>query len=232
MGEGGWASARRVSRFSNTGPGRAPSGRKPAAGGCCWGPSVSLGQLSPFLGDRTVTQSSHRHQRGWVHGLGAADWPAPLHATQMQVWRKVQPRGSWGGGTQVGRASRGQPILHAQLGLEDPQLGQADVAATADDDHQGGQGDGQLPLPLQLPHHVTVDRGQRRPAGGLHQRLLVVCGARGVARNGEAIGRARASPANQVSALASLDSWTKPPSITVDPAFPAWVSSRGFARVQ
>lgn len=72
--------------------------------------------------------------------------------------------------------SLGQPVLHAQLFLEGPQLAQTDVAAPTDNDHEGGQRGPELALSLQLLNHAAVHGGQGCPTGRLHQDLLVICG--------------------------------------------------------
>lgn len=75
--------------------------------------------------------------------------------------------------------SLGQPVLHAQLFLEGPQLAQTDVAAPTDNDHEGGQRGPELALSLQLLNHAAVHGGKGCPTGGLHQDLLVICGGGG-----------------------------------------------------
>lgn len=75
-----------------------------------------------------------------------------------------------------------RPALHAQLFLEGWQLGQADVAAPADDDHEGGQRGAEFPLSLQLLNHLAVDGGQGCPTGRLYQDLLIICQRKGMVR--------------------------------------------------
>lgn len=130
----------------------------------------------------------------WTHGSKKViGQPRPQAHSQARIFTprhllNLQPlQGSPGrGGGQAGQRlhpSLGQPV-HAQLLLEGLQLRQADVAAPADNDHEGGQRGAELPLSLQLLNHMAVDGGQGCPTGRLYQDLLIICQRRGLMRVG------------------------------------------------
>lgn len=163
--------------------------------------AVTLAGVDKSGGRGETTEQSHRYQRVQFTALLAASLPGLLHSVLMRMrlpaglghrlptdtriifHKSLDKTPAFPGVSRVGEASSlGQPALHAQLFLELRQLGQANVAAPTNDDHEGGQWGTELPLSLQLLNHVAVDGGQGCPTGGLHQDLLLICQRRGMVR--------------------------------------------------